>query len=57
MHSIITAKLDDLKALCEKHRVKALCVFGSAARDNISLRDPAETESPFPQFEPIEFSD
>src|SRR4249920_3883472 len=36
MQSIIQENLETIKALCEKHHVKELYVFGSAARDDFN---------------------
>ena len=36
MLEILTNKIDELIALCEKHRVMAISVFGSAVRDSMT---------------------
>lgn len=51
MHPIITARLDELRTLCEKHCVKALYAFGSATRDDF---DPESSDLDFlVEFEPL----
>jgi len=52
MHPLIAAKQDELRRLCERHRVRALWVFGSAVRDDF---DPARSDLDFlVEFQPQE---
>jgi hypothetical protein len=44
MHPAIAEKLEALPALCAKHRVKRLEIFGSATSDNF---DPAKSDVDF----------
>ena len=58
MHPIVKDKLEALKALCLKHRVERLDVFGSAARDDF---DPESSDLDFlVEFEsmsPVDYAD
>jgi len=36
MHTIVSQHITQIRALCVKHRVKSLCVFGSAANGGFS---------------------
>jgi predicted nucleotidyltransferase len=52
MHPVITAKLALLEALCRKHHVLRLELFGSAAADNF---DPSRSDLDFVvEFLPVE---
>ena len=51
MNSVIQDKLERLKDLCVKHRVKRLDLFGSATRDDF---DPETSDLDFlVEFEPM----
>ncbi len=50
MIDLIAEKLSDLKALCERHHVVSLSLFGSAARGDF---DPAKSDLDFL----VEFAD
>jgi uncharacterized protein len=51
MNPIITDKLDDLRALCEKHHVRTLYLVGSATRDDF---DPKRSDLDFlVEFQPL----
>ena len=41
MHPLIADKQDELEALCRRHRVKALYLFGSATREDF---DPQRSD-------------
>jgi len=52
MHPLIADKRDELEALCKRHRVKALHLFGSATREDF---DPQRSDFDFlVEFEPHE---
>jgi predicted nucleotidyltransferase len=52
MHALLAAKLDEVRELCRKHRVKNLWLFGSATRDDF---DPIKSDLDFlVEFEPHE---
>jgi uncharacterized protein len=51
MNAIIIDKLDDLRALCEKHHVRELYLVGSATRDDF---DPQRSDLDFlVEFQPL----
>lgn len=48
MHRILTDNMDKIKALCIRHNVKSLHVFGSVCTDKFDIRESVESIETFP---------
>jgi predicted nucleotidyltransferase len=58
MISLVAEKLDELKALCIKHRVRKLALFGSAANSDFNPKtSDLDFLASFEELPPIEYKD
>jgi predicted nucleotidyltransferase len=59
MHSSVREKLDELRRLCDKHRVLKLEIFGSASIDEDGEREPRDLDFlvEFRDMSPVEHAD
>ena len=54
---IITNNLNQIKALCEQHKVKDLFVFGSAAKNEMNDKSDIDFVVDFENVDPYYFAD